>query len=59
MDLTLNESTNWMPTDCKERFDALCETPHAFAGAVNERMDTFDIRIEKAFAEAPRPRHRG
>jgi hypothetical protein len=58
-ELTLNGSTRWMPTDCKERFDALYESIDAFAGAVNERMDTFATRIENAFAEAPPPRHRG
>jgi hypothetical protein len=58
-DLNLNASTSWMPTDCKERFDALYESIDAFAGAVNERMDSFATRIENAFTEAPPPRHRG
>jgi hypothetical protein len=58
-DLTLGGSTAWMPADCKQRFDALYESIDAFAGAVNDRMDTFANRIETAFAETPQPRHRG
>jgi hypothetical protein len=57
-DLTSGTSTAWMPTDCKERFDALYETIDDFAGAVNDRMDTFANRIEQAFGQSPGPRHR-
>ena len=41
-----SESADWVPPECKERFDALYETIDAFAGAINDRMRAWEARVQ-------------
>lgn len=40
---------DWVPADCKARFDALYETIDAFAGAIDDRMQALATRVEGSF----------
>lgn len=49
------DESAWVPSECKARFDALYETIDAFAGAIDDRMQAWETRVQSSFPGTPSP----
>jgi hypothetical protein len=56
-DVNPDVSDGWVPPECKARFDALYASIDAFAGAIDNRMNAWEARVQDSFAgpSAPAP----